>query len=369
MTAAIRARAPLRVSFAGGGTDVPPFPQREGGAVLSATINRYAFASLRARADREIRVDSLDFASGIKFGIDEPVAFDGDLDLAKAAIRRLVRHSVGGFDISLHSNAPPGSGLGSSSAMVVALVGVLHSYYGVPLTPYEIANIACLAEREDLGIAGGLQDQYAAAFGGFNYIEFEADHVVVNPLRVDEETVRELEFRLVLAYTGRTRQSDGIIADQVQRFETGVESSMQALRAQRALAKSMKDALLRHQLDDIGEMLHEAWVYKQMMSPRISSPFIAEAYEEARSAGAIGGKVTGAGGGGYMIFYCADGTTHRVAEALVKCGLMVTDFGFSKQGVVAWRSNRRPAWIRLTRIAPPRTPRCSIRQWRKPLKS
>lgn len=340
MSFAVRARAPLRVSFAGGGTDVPPFPEREGGAVLSATINRFAFASLRAREDREIRVNSLDFATGVKFGVDDPVAFDGDLDLAKAAIRRLVRTVSGGFDISLHSNAPPGSGLGSSSAMVVALVGVLQTHYGVPLTPYEVAQLAYLVEREDLGIAGGLQDQYAAAFGGFNYIEFGAEHVVVNPLRVADETVRELEYSLVLAYTGRTRQSDGIIADQVGRFEAGSPTSIDALRAQRDLAKSMKDALLRHRLDDIGEMLHEAWTQKQRLSPRISTPYIAEAYEEARRAGAIGGKVTGAGGGGYMIFYCADGTSHRVADALVKVGLMVTDFTFSRTGLVAWRSHR-----------------------------
>lgn len=336
----VRARAPLRVSFAGGGTDVPPFPADEGGAVLSATISRYAFASLHAREDREIRVDSLDFATGIKFGIDEPVAFDGDLDLAKAAIRRLVRNTSGGFDISLHSNAPPGSGLGSSSAMVVALIGMLQAHYGVPLTPYEIANLAYLVEREDLGIAGGLQDQYAAAFGGFNYIEFEADHVVVNPLRIEDDTIRELEYGLILAYTGRTRRSDGIIADQVERYESGAQDSLSALRAQRDLAKAMKNSLLRHKLGEFGGLLDEAWNQKQLLSPRISTPFIEETYDDARKAGALGGKVTGAGGGGYMIFFCADGKTHNVAEALVKKGLMVTDFSFSRQGVVTWRSHR-----------------------------
>src|SRR5215218_1186641 len=164
----IRAKAPLRISFAGGGTDVPPFPEREGGLVLNATINRYAYGTLRPREDDAIQIDSHDFGMSAVFDVHEPLVFDGKLDLAKAAIRRFAGRDTRGFSLQLHSNAPPGSGLGSSSTMMV------------PLTDYELADLAYTLERQDLGIKGGLQDQYAAVFGGFNFLELAGDHVIVN---------------------------------------------------------------------------------------------------------------------------------------------------------------------------------------------
>ena len=148
----VRAKAPLRLSFAGGGTDVPPFPALEGGAVLSATITRYTFASLRPRADRQVSVTSLDFDREVQFGVDDPLNLDGDLDLPKAAVHRMIDRDAAGFDLFLTSNVPPGSGLGSSSSMMVALVGLLQEHYGLTLTDYEIAGMAAALEREDLGI-------------------------------------------------------------------------------------------------------------------------------------------------------------------------------------------------------------------------
>lgn len=334
----MRAKAPLRISFAGGGTDVSPFPEREGGAVLSSTINRYAYAALGRRAGREVEVTSLDYGTRIKFGLDEPPAFDGNLDLPRAAISRLAHEQMDGFSLTLASNAPPGSGLGASSALVVAVVAAVQRNYGIPSTPYELADIAYQVERKDLGIAGGYQDQYAAAFGGFNFIEFGAEEVLVNPLRVDVETVRELEYRLVLVYTGKTRRSDGIIADQVRRYERGDDNSVAALRAQKEIAHRMKRALLRHELDLIGDLLHEAWEHKQQMSSKIATPLLLETYQTARAAGALGGKVTGAGGGGYMIFYCQDNHMNAVAEAMVKMGHLITDLSFTRNGAVTWRA-------------------------------
>lgn len=326
------------MSFAGGGTDVSPFTEREGGAVLSATINRFAYAALEPLPGRVVEVHSLDFGTGIKFGLDEPPAFDGNLDLPRATISRLARDGGSGFNLTLSSNVPPGSGLGSSSALVVAVVAAMQRAYGIHMTQYELAELAYLIEREDLGIAGGYQDQYAAAFGGFNFIEFGPDSVVVNSLRVDAETVRELEYRLVLVYSGRTRRSDGIITDQMSRYEAGAEDSISALRAQKALAFSMKSALMRHELDLMGELLNEAWVQKMRMSSKIATPMISETYDVARRSGALGGKVTGAGGGGYMLFYCEDGRMHDVAEAMVKMGHIVTDMSFTKSGVATWRA-------------------------------
>lgn len=339
--AVLRARAPLRVSFAGGGTDVAPFPEREGGAVLSATIASFAYCTLRPRPDNQVTVASLDYGLSIGFGIDEPVVYDGKLDLPKAAITRVLTHSgiknPGGFDLFLHTNAPPGSGLGSSSAVVVSVVGLVAEYFGLSLSPYEIAELAFALEREDLQIAGGLQDQYAATFGGFNYMEFGRDEVVVNPLRVPDATVHELEHNMLLAYTGRTRASDHIIDDQVSRYVAGNTEALEGLRAQRDLAAEMKKALLRGEVDLFGRLLGEAWNQKRRLSPKIATPLIDEAMEVALDCGALGGKVTGAGGGGHMIFCCEFERRHLVANALIKLGLTVSELVFSRDGVTTWR--------------------------------
>lgn len=340
----LRARAPLRISFAGGGTDVAPFPEREGGAVLSATINSFAYSTLRPRTDGRITVQSLDFGYSIGFGVDDPVVYDGRLDLPKAAIRRILRHpgarETTGFDLFLHTMAPPGSGLGSSSAVMVCIITLVAEHCGVHLGPYEVAEHAYALERVDLGIPGGYQDQYAAAFGGFNFIEFGRDHVVVNPLRVPAATVHELEHNMLLVYTGRTRVSDHIIEDQRDRYETGNVDALNGLRRQKELAVAMKTALLRGRVDEFGTLLGQAWVEKRRMSDRISTPLIDEAVETALAAGALGGKVTGAGGGGHLIFVCEFERMHLVADALIKLGLTVGEFTFTREGATTWAVNR-----------------------------
>jgi D-glycero-alpha-D-manno-heptose-7-phosphate kinase len=332
----IRARAPLRISFAGGGTDVPPFPAREGGLVLNATIDRYAYGLLRPRKDRQIRIESADFGLSVNYAVDEPPIFDGRLDLVKAAIRRLGDPSSLGYDIFLHSNAPPGSGLGSSSTVMVTLIGLLKEHHKLPLTDYEVAQLSYHIERVDMAMLGGMQDQYAATFGGFNFIEFAADHVIVNPLRVSADVVNELEHNMLLCYTGATRRSDGVIEDQTARYESGEQSTLLALRTQKRLALEMKNALVQRRPREFGDLLHQAWHHKKRMSPKITTPFIDEAYAEARRAGALGGKATGAGGGGYMLFYCEFHKKHRVAEALTRMGGVVTEFAFESEGLTTW---------------------------------
>jgi D-glycero-alpha-D-manno-heptose-7-phosphate kinase len=333
----IRAKAPLRISFAGGGTDVPPFPAQEGGLVLNATINRYAYGTLRPRADGNIHLSSFDYGLSTKFGVHEPPVFDGKLDLAKAAIRRFAGEGAHGFDLLLHSNAPPGSGLGSSSAMMVTLIGALTEFRNLPVTDYELAELAHSIERDELGIKGGRQDQYAAAFGGFNFIELSGDRVVVNPLRVAPDVTLELEHNLLLCYTGTTRQGDHIIEDQTTRFEQGNEDAVAGLRDQKQLAIEMKNALLQRRLRDFGELLHTAWEAKKRMSTRISNPRIDELYEAAREAGAIGGKVTGAGGGGYVLLYCRSDRKHEVAQRMIELNATVDEFAFEPRGLRTWR--------------------------------
>ena len=335
----IRSKAPLRISLSGGGTDVPPFPQQEGGCVLSTTINRYAYGTLQPRRDENICVHSLDFGVSVTYDPQDKLAYDGKLDLVKAAIRKLVAGEHRGFDLLLHSDAPPGSGLGASSAMMVALVGLLKEFKHLPLTDYEIADLACVIEREELGIQGGLQDQYAAAFGGFNYIEFLPDRVVVNPLKVSLDVMNELQYNLLLCYTGTMRLSAHIIQDQVDRYERREAKTMQALRELKALTIEMKNALLRRELDNFGELLHREWQCKKMLSSRISNPQLDRLYETAREYGALGGKITGAGGGGYMLLYCPADRKHSVAAKLKELSCTIIDIGLEPMGLQTWRVN------------------------------
>jgi D-glycero-alpha-D-manno-heptose-7-phosphate kinase len=331
----IRARAPLRISFAGGGTDVPPFPAAEGGCVLSATIDRYAYGSLVPRLDRTVTIESADFKSTVEMTLDEEILCDGSMDLIKAAVRRFARRGTHGYDLVLRSNAPPGSGLGSSSAMMVALTGLLAEHYRAGLGGYRIAELAHTIEREDLGITGGMQDQYAAAFGGFNFIEF-ADRVIVNSLRIRDEIAHELELSLLLCFTGITRDSGRVIEDQTRRAVAQAEDTMAGLRAQKDLAVAMKAALLTGELNEFGALLGEAWSQKKRMSPIISNDRIDELYDVAVSHGALSGKVTGAGGGGYILFFCDFAKRHRVIDALEFAGAEVTEFAFDAKGLTTW---------------------------------
>ncbi len=333
----IRAKAPLRVSFAGGGTDVPPFPAEEGGCVLSATIDRYAWGTLRPRDDGAICINSLDFGTSLTYSSRRDMRMDGEMDLAKAAIARLTGAYDQGFDLFLHSDAPPGSGLGSSSAMIVALVGLLKEWKGLPLTDYQVAELAHEVERVDLGIAGGMQDQYAAAFGGVNFMEFHADRVVVNSLKVSADILNELEYNLLLVDTGKVRLSSNIIADQVDRYERREQGSVDALRELKRLTHEMKDRLLHRQLDEFGALLHEEWQQKKRMSERISSPELDELYSLALDQGAIGGKITGAGGGGHMLLYCRFDRKHHVAEVLRARGCEPSEVALEPMGLQTWR--------------------------------
>src|SRR3954462_3759971 len=338
----IRAKAPLRISFAGGGTDAPPFPEREGGCVLSSTINRYAWGTLKPRDDGQICINSLDFNVSLAYASRDDLDYDGEMDLAKAAIKRLAGDQTSGYDLFLHTDAPPGAGLGSTSATMVALVGLLNEFHGLALTDYEVAQVAYEIERVDLGIKGGMQDQYAAAFGGFNFMEFMADRVLVNQLKVSQDIQNELEYNLLIGNTGKLRLSSHIIDDQVRRYEQGDSDANEALREIKALTLEMKTALLPRRLDEFGRLLDLEWQHKRRMSPRISSVELDELYAMARHEGAIGGKITGAGGGGYMLLYCRFDRKHAVAERLRSLGCEPHKGAFEPLGLQTWRVNCEP---------------------------
>ena len=336
-----RARAPLRLSFCGGGTDVTPYPEEHGGMVLSATINQYAYASLRPRRDSRFTIASLDFDAVAKYDHPRRLKVEGKLGLIKAVVKALKVRK--GADLWVHSDAPPGSGLGSSSTLVVALIGVLNEWSKHQVSGYEIAELAYRIERVDLALAGGRQDQYAAAFGGFNLIEFAADSTLVNPLRIRDDVIRELEYRLLLCYMGQTRQSGRIIERQMSSYKKGRTPTVEGLHHLKARTLEMKRALLLGDVDGMGELLHQAWEDKKQLDEAITTPHVDALYRLARKEGAIGGKMPGAGGGGYFMLLTRFDRKHRVAAALEKHGGQVVPFQFERRGLTTWSSAARGA--------------------------
>ncbi len=333
----IRSKAPLRISFCGGGTDVSPYPQEKGGVVLSATINKYVYSSLIPLQDKnEIKVNSLDYDITVKYEKEEDLKYNGELDLLKSVIKNMKIMGGKGVEVYLHSDAPPGSGLGSSSAMVVSLIGLFKHWLNMPLTNYDIADLAYRVERVDLGIRGGLQDQYAATFGGFNFIEFSKDAVIVNPLRISEDIVEELNYSLLLCYTGKRGLSANIIEEQVNGFVKKKEGVLEAMDELKRITVEMKNAFLQGKLNNFGRLLHYAWENKKKMATKITTPLIDEMYETVCKKGALGGKILGAGAGGYLLIYAPFNKRHTIAKELKRLGGQIVDFDFEFRGLRTW---------------------------------
>jgi D-glycero-alpha-D-manno-heptose-7-phosphate kinase len=330
----IRSKAPLRISFGGGGTDVSPYPEQKGGVVLCSSIDKYVYCTLKTNGTDVVNVKSLDYDTVASYRNIEDFRYDGKLDLVKATIR--VMKVGAGFDIFLHADSPPGSGLGTSSTITVALIGLFKHWRNLPMDDYEVAELAYHIEREEVKLAGGKQDQYAAAFGGFNFIEFFPGNTVVNPLRIKEDVLNELQYRLMLCYTGTRRLSTEIIEDQVGRYTQGAEDTVHALNEVKVLALEMKKALLLGRIDDFGALLHESWSNKKKFSARMTTPDIDEMYEAARQQGVIGGKLLGAGGGGYLLLLCEFDKWHVVAERMEKLGGAISPVTFEPRGLQTW---------------------------------
>lgn len=308
----------------------------KGGCVISSTITKYAYVLLNVNANnKEKRINSIDYGLVTSFKTVAELKYDGNLDLVKAALK-VFQVDDYGFDMMILCDAPPGSGLGSSSAIMVAIIGALKELMKKPLTSYEIAELAYKLERIELGIKGGLQDQYAATFGGFNFIEFKKDSVVVNPLKIKSDILNELHSNLILFDTGKTRLSAKILERQIsatQRRENVVIESLDFLKK---IAIEMKNALLRGDLDSFSELLHLSWEYKKRLDVEISNPLIDKIYEAARRSGAVGGKLCGAGGGGHLLIYCDLEKRHAVIKRLKKFGCKVVPFNFESDGLQTW---------------------------------
>ncbi|PWG78799.1 GHMP family kinase ATP-binding protein [Pararcticibacter amylolyticus] len=340
----IRSRAPLRLGLAGGGTDVSPYSDQFGGAILNATITKFAYATLIPLDLPQIVIKCHDINEHHIFNnIDEFDLTDSKLALIKCIHNRIKKEfrikEPMFYQLETYVDAPPGSGLGSSSTLVVAIVAAFSEWLGLPLGDYDIAHLAYSIEREDLGLSGGKQDQYAATFGGFNFMEFYADRVVVNPLRIKQKYIYELEFSLIQYYTGTSRLSSKIIDAQVRNVSENASKSIEAMHSLKDLAYNMKESLLRGRLTDIGNLLNESWFSKKETADEISNPVVDEIYEVALKNGALGGKISGAGGGGYMMFYVKNCYVYHLGNVLHEMGGQVERVNFYDKGVMTWKTD------------------------------
>jgi D-glycero-alpha-D-manno-heptose-7-phosphate kinase len=331
----IRGKAPLRVSFSGGGSDVSPYCDEHGGCVLSTTIGMYAVGSLSVRKDNQVKIFSVDYDELVHYELGNEINEGDKLSFLRSVIQRLSPPS--GINLYLHSDAPPGTGLGSSGAISALIVGLINRAFNLMLTKYDMARIAYEVEHDDLGRAVGRQDHYAAVFGGMNFMEFSKSSTVVFPLRVEPWILEELGYHLQMFYTRKKRDSNDIVAAQVKFYEEKRASTMDALVEIKALAREMMRCLVQGKLKSFGELLHQAWLEKQRMNPSTVTPYLNEIYEEARKQGAVGGKLLGAGGGGFFIFFTPFTKKGKVAEALAKMGAQLTPLVFDFDGMQTWQ--------------------------------
>ena len=334
----IRSRAPLRISFAGGGTDVSPYPELKGGAVISTTIDRYAYVSLQANQENRVQVKSHDYNLLETFENISDMTYDGRLDLAKAAIKILNLEKTY-FDALIHVDSPPGSGLGSSSAVAVSLIGSLSYLLRKDLSTYEIAEKAYDVERVELGIKGGKQDQYASSFGGFNLLEFKKSSVDVTPLRIRHEILNELLASIVICDTQVTRLSANILERQSKSYSKGSNTIDSNLDFIKKSAYDMKASLIKGDMTSMGELLHEGWMYKKRLDSEISNSSIDKIYDTALENGASGGKLLGAGGGGHFLFICDPDKRNEVSRVVEKLGCKQIKINFDTEGLQVWKKN------------------------------
>lgn len=330
----LRAQTPLRVGFAGGGTDIPPFPSLERGAALSAAVNRYAYGTLLAQGRPAPVVDAPDLLRALRLSAGGQRRSAGPAQLTAAVTRRFPR-PAGGYQVTVRADARPGDGLGAGAAQVVTMVALLRQHHRLGLGAYETAQLAHDVERLDLGVPGGAQDQYVAALGGFTFLEFDGDQVLATPLDLPAGTVQRLQDSLVLCHLGRPRGWRGAVDEQTRRVRAGCADTLAALRQQRRLAIRMRAALLADRLEEFGALMAEVFSQQQRLCRAANTPRVAEIYGRVRAAGALGGTLTGASGG-HLLVYCAPGRRGPVADAAAGQGLSAQQVVFESSGVRTW---------------------------------
>tara|TARA_Y100000310_G_scaffold219097_1_gene220498 strand:- start:113 stop:1123 length:1011 start_codon:yes stop_codon:yes gene_type:complete len=330
----IRSRAPVRISFAGGGTDVAPYSEEKGGCVVSTTINKYSYTSLSLTGSDKIKMNSHDSEELILKSFEDCI-IDGQYDLAKCVLMEM--QPTKGLELFFRNDVVPRSGLGSSAAAFVSLLGAFNEAFDLGKKKHELAQMAFDLERNRLKVKGGKQDQFASSYGGFNFIEFKNNEVKVSPLNMSRNTLNELEKSIVLVFTKpRETQGHDIISDQTKSLEQGNKDTINAFDAAKQNALEMKSALEKTDLEKFGMLLDSGWEEKKKYSKFITNQFIDKLYSEAKNAGAIGGKLSGAGGGGHMVFYCYPDKEIQVKEKLESLGAKIIPFSFESQGLESW---------------------------------
>jgi D-glycero-alpha-D-manno-heptose-7-phosphate kinase len=334
-----KARAPMRIGFFGGGTDVSPYAEEHGGVVLNCTINLFVRCMLRASPTPGIAIHSLDLEA-----VSRMVAgrtWDGKLALPQAVLDAMpdlhpnTADEATGFSITMFSDVPPGSGLGSSSALVVSMLKLLYAAYNAAPDAHNLAELAYRIERVDLSIPGGRQDQYAAVFGGMCVYHFGRGRVIVEPVLSDPAALLELESSLILGYIGDRRLlTRHLMADQVRRLVEG--DTLRYHDETKAFVDEATKLLRSSRIADFGRLLHDAWEVKKAFSPHIAPPIVDEVYTLAQKHGAWGGKITGAGGGGFMVFACPFERRLELERVLSEAGVVVRPFSFVTHGVQSW---------------------------------
>lgn len=340
----IRARAPLRLGLAGGGTDLSPYCDEYGGVVMNATIGRYAYAHLSFRDDNRLCFSAHDVKQEDIVPIAAELPLDSGLPLHRAVYNRIARDFLRGHihavSVTSMVDAPMGSGLGASSALVVALIEAYRAAFGLPLGRQDVAHLAFEIERIDLGQAGGRQDQYAAAFGGLNFMEFlPGDRVIVNPLRVAPPYLYEFEASLVVCFSGQSRAS-AIIQQQVNAITHSNKGALEGLHQLKSDAVEMKQALLRGDIQKIADVLNRSWEAKQRTSELVSNSAVEQVFELARKNGAVAGKISGAGGGGFLMLMTDPEQRYRLVTALNEAGVHASSVQFTEGGAEAWATSR-----------------------------
>ncbi|HWY61195.1 MAG TPA: CBS domain-containing protein [Rhizomicrobium sp.] len=329
-----RARAPARISFGGGGTDLTHFFFEQGGVVINATIAKYAHATLRWRTDGRIHVYSHDLQARVEAGNMSELKLDGEMGLINSVISLIKPRA--GFDLEVSSDFPVGSGLGGSAAVTAAIIGCFNEFRTDPWTRHQIAEMAFQSERLIFKIAGGWQDQYATTFGGFNFMEFSADENVIVPLRLESRTLRELEACFLLCHTGKAHHSGAIHADQKNQMRASPGAASAAGR-QKDITAEMHRLLLRGEVHRYGRLLHDAWQAKRQFSSLISDSETDRIYDHAVANGAEGGKLLGAGGGGYFLFYVPPFSRYRLLNALKAIGYDCERLILDDGGLQSWK--------------------------------
>ncbi len=328
-----RSKSPVRISFGGGGSDVSTYFSQNRAAVINATISLYTHSTLKIREDQKIYLNSLDLNESIIFeNLNQLLEYTGPFSLIQSVIKAI--KPTFGFELFVHSDFPMSSGLGGSAVVTASILGCFNQYRNDKWDKHDISEIAFQSERIHLGVAGGWQDQYATVFGGLNFMEFNNEQNIINPIRLNNEIILELEESLILCYTGTTHDSGNIHSDQKE--QTKNLDVKDRIQSNVDLTFEMRNHLLRGRLNDFGKCLHKAWELKRSFSSKISNPWLDEIYDGAINNGAIGGKLLGAGGGGYFLFYVPSFERHKLMKWIKSKNLIATPFIFENNGLQSW---------------------------------